>query len=40
MIWRARNFGDDNMLQQAREMTLPSCDALHSLRQKTRSYGG
>ncbi|CAG7668728.1 unnamed protein product [Allacma fusca] len=38
MIWRARNFGDDEMHRQAREMALPSCDALHNLRQKTR-YG-
>lgn len=39
MIWRAKNFGDENMLNQAREMTLPSCDSLHGLRQKTRVYG-
>jgi len=39
MIWRARNFGDEGMLGQARDMTLPSCDALHGLRQKSRQYG-
>jgi len=38
MIWRARNFGDDDMLRQARDMTLPSCDALHGLRQKNRHH--
>lgn len=38
MIWRAKNFGDDDMQRQAREMSLPSCDALHTLRQKSR-YG-
>ncbi|ODN02863.1 DnaJ subfamily B member 14 [Orchesella cincta] len=38
MIWRAKNFGDDDMQRQAREMTLPSCDALHTLRQRSR-YG-
>jgi len=36
MIWRAKNFGDDDMQRQAREMSLPSCDALHSLRQRSR----
>jgi DnaJ family protein B protein 12 len=36
MLWRARNFGDEEMLRQARDMNLPSCDALHSLRQKSR----
>jgi len=39
LIWRAKNFGDENMLNQARDMQLPSCDALHGLRQKTRGYG-
>jgi len=36
MIWRARNFGDQSMLDQAREMALPACDAMQQLRQKTR----
>jgi len=39
MIWRARNFGDADMLKQAKDMTLPSCDAIQQLRQKTRSHG-
>jgi len=38
MIWRARNFGDEDMLNQARDINLPSCDSLHTLRHKVR-YG-
>ncbi|XP_021948301.1 dnaJ homolog subfamily B member 14 isoform X2 [Folsomia candida] len=39
LVWRAKNFGDENMLNQARDMQLSSCDALHGLRQKNRIYG-
>jgi len=38
MVWRARNFGDEQMLKQAHDMSLPSCDALQTLRQRAR-YG-
>lgn len=36
MLWRARNFGDEHMLQQAKTMALPACDAMQQLRQRTR----
>ncbi|XP_017786256.1 PREDICTED: dnaJ homolog subfamily B member 12 [Nicrophorus vespilloides] len=32
MIWKARNFGDRELYQNAQNIKLPSCDRLHEIR--------
>lgn len=34
MMWKARNFGDQELWQTAQNIKTPSCDALHNLRNR------
>ena len=31
MIWKARNFGDQDLYQRARNMEMPSCKKLQDM---------